>query len=284
VSDPVRVLVVDGDRRIQDVLRFSLGAFGMSVVGVASDGLEASTVFRQVKPRAVVLELRLSGQDGMTTLSDIRSVDPSCSVVVVTGSTDLDERQRALEMGAAALVSKPFRVDELFQYIPAVFQELLGRTEPALDPEYVRYAQPRTLGTTHGGSSRGSPRVIAPATLPPPPPSVPPPIPAVPAPLPGDANTTVDVLIDPPPAPAGAPVPTAAGGLAVVPPPAVVRPPALEPTIDPVRLRHENESLRRQLERARSEVESLRTGLDAVRRALDAVSTTAEELAGRLKG
>lgn len=149
---PIRVLVVDDERPLQELLKCSLEAFGLSVVGVASNGKEAIEVYPQINPDAVVMDIRMPVMDGLAALKQLKTDHPDSVVLMITANQEEAQRQEALRLGASGFLHKPFRVDELFQDIQRAFRALLARrTEQPLDDQYVRYVlgqQPGTLAAT----------------------------------------------------------------------------------------------------------------------------------------
>ena len=101
-----RVLVVDDDDAVRQTLSEQLRMEGFEV-SEAADGLSAWTEIRQSAPDAVLLDLAMPRLGGLETLKAIRAFDPSIVTVVVTGFSDPEMHQRALELGAAAVLQKP---------------------------------------------------------------------------------------------------------------------------------------------------------------------------------
>lgn len=112
------MLVVDDDDDVRQVLSEQLRMHGFEV-SEAADGLSAWTEIRQNAPDAVLLDLAMPRLGGLETLKAIRAFDPSIVTVVVTGFSDPDLRQRALELGAAAVLQKPVGGDQLAQVLGA---------------------------------------------------------------------------------------------------------------------------------------------------------------------
>lgn len=123
-----KVLVVDDDDEVRQTLSEQLRMEGFEV-SEAADGLSAWTEIRQNAPDAVLLDLAMPRLGGLETLKAIRAFDPSIVTVVVTGFSDPDTHQRALELGAIAVLQKPVGRAQLAQ--------VLGRS-PGLPPAPAR--------------------------------------------------------------------------------------------------------------------------------------------------
>jgi CheY-like chemotaxis protein len=109
--DAPRVLVVEDDRRSQELMAILLEDQGL-VVELASTGEQALEHLREGLPAAVVLDLLLPGIDGWEVLARIRR-DPRTAGVPVLVVSILDERARALALGADDYMVKPVDRDLL---------------------------------------------------------------------------------------------------------------------------------------------------------------------------
>src|SRR5436305_11671983 len=84
-TSKVRVLLVDDLPDIRLVMRLLLEADGRAeVVGEASDGAEAVRLAGELRPDAVVLDLRMPGMDGVSALPRIRDAAPASVVVALS--------------------------------------------------------------------------------------------------------------------------------------------------------------------------------------------------------
>jgi CheY-like chemotaxis protein len=103
----VRVLLVDDLSDIRLVMRLLLEADGRAeVVGEAADGAEAVRLAGELRPDAVVLDLRMPGLDGVTALPLIRAASPGTVVVALSALPVGPATDRAVDLGAT-YVRKP---------------------------------------------------------------------------------------------------------------------------------------------------------------------------------
>ena len=115
-----RVLIVDPDRNVSDLVASYLGDECYSVVR-AYDGEAGLRMATESNPDAIVLELGLSGRDGLAVLRSIRA-DSDVPVIAVSRRTSETDRVVALELGADDYVTKPFSPRELIARIRAVLR------------------------------------------------------------------------------------------------------------------------------------------------------------------
>lgn len=114
------VLVVEDDPAIGDAIVFALedGELNVKIVR-AKDGDAAMRLVDENKPSVIVLDLMMPRRDGFSVLRELRSDGriKEISVIVMTAIFGLSEKSYATELGAAAYLTKPFRVEELVQLV-----------------------------------------------------------------------------------------------------------------------------------------------------------------------
>jgi two-component system, OmpR family, response regulator MprA len=120
LTPSARVLVVEDDEAIADVLRRSLRAEGHEVES-AGDGVEALSVAERFSPDLVILDLGLPRLDGMEVLKRLR-MDGDVPVLILTARTETDDRVEGLDTGADDYLPKPFERDELLARIRALLR------------------------------------------------------------------------------------------------------------------------------------------------------------------
>lgn len=105
------VLLVDDDRVSLDLMAAYLESLDLHLER-ATDGVEALRLAGELRPAALVLDIRLPGLDGWQVLERLRD-DPRTAAIPVVVVSVLDERPRGLAVGAAAYLLKPVSRDEL---------------------------------------------------------------------------------------------------------------------------------------------------------------------------
>jgi DNA-binding NarL/FixJ family response regulator len=86
-------------------MRFAL-ELDLEVVGEAGDAAEAVSLAQTLRPDVVLMDVDLSGTDGISAMAALRQVAPRSTVVIFTLYDDVAMRARAREAGAAAFVAK----------------------------------------------------------------------------------------------------------------------------------------------------------------------------------
>ncbi len=134
---PTRVLVVEDDRTVAEVVTRYLEREGFTVESVA-DGHDALERAEAHLPDLVVLDIMLPGLDGLEVCRRLRSRAP-IPVVMLTARGSEEDRVLGLELGADDYVSKPFSPRELTARVKAVLRRAgsaLGELDRAETVEY----------------------------------------------------------------------------------------------------------------------------------------------------
>ncbi len=113
-----RVLVVEDDEEIADVLRRTLRQEGHEVRS-AADGVEALEVAAEFVPDLVILDLGLPKLDGVEVLERLRA-ESDVPILILTARAELDDRVTGLDTGADDYLVKPFERQELLARLRAL--------------------------------------------------------------------------------------------------------------------------------------------------------------------
>jgi len=131
-----KILVVDDEEDILELLRFNLTKEGFAVVCAAS-GEEALKSARQERPNLMLLDLLLPGMDGLEVARRLKS-DPSTQeipVIMVTAKGEEADIVAGLEVGAEDYITKPFSPKVLIARVRAVLRR--KSAAPADDKEVL---------------------------------------------------------------------------------------------------------------------------------------------------
>ncbi|MCW1804924.1 response regulator transcription factor [Brachybacterium squillarum] len=111
-GSPVRVLVVEDEPTIADLLRFPLQMTGWDV-HLSGDGLDAVRQARELRPDVLVLDRMLPGIDGVEVLRRVRALHPDVPALMLTAMDAPTDRIEGLAAGADDYVTKPFTIEEV---------------------------------------------------------------------------------------------------------------------------------------------------------------------------
>jgi two-component system, OmpR family, response regulator MprA len=143
-----RVLVVEDDEPIADVLRRTLRQEGHEVRS-AADGVEALAVAEEFVPDLVILDLGLPKLDGAEVLRRLRA-ESDAPILVLTARAELDDRVEGLDSGADDYLVKPFERRELLARMRALLRRRPPRGSASLAVGNLRL-NPDTREVWRGG-------------------------------------------------------------------------------------------------------------------------------------
>ncbi|MFD1734972.1 response regulator YycF [Bacillus salitolerans] len=112
-----RILVVDDEKPIADILKFNLQKEGYEVV-CAYDGAEAVQAVEQNNPDLILLDIMLPQKDGMEVCREIRKKYEMPIIMLTAKDSEID-KVLGLELGADDYVTKPFSTRELLARVKA---------------------------------------------------------------------------------------------------------------------------------------------------------------------
>jgi len=125
LTGPTRVLIIEDDPNIVDLIRANLAVRGFDTL-LSSDGSKALALLEAEQPDMVLLDLMLPDVDGFELCKQIRERS-SVAIIVVSARGGERDKVTALNMGADDYMTKPFGIEELLARILAT----LRRTRPA---------------------------------------------------------------------------------------------------------------------------------------------------------
>ena len=131
---PTRVLVIDDDSRLFELLRDYLAQNDVSAAH-APNGARGLEELRRATYDAVLLDIMMPGMDGLEVLRRLREQARSVPVIMLTAKGDETDRIVGLELGADDYLPKPFAPRELLARLRAV----LRRAQPDPDGERLSY-------------------------------------------------------------------------------------------------------------------------------------------------
>jgi two-component system response regulator GlrR len=112
MTSGVRILVVDDDPDLRDLIGMRLSAAGY-VVALAASGEEALASFVAERPRVVITDLRMDGMDGHALFERLHALAPSLPVIILTAHGTIPDAVAATQRGVFGFLTKPFDGKEL---------------------------------------------------------------------------------------------------------------------------------------------------------------------------
>jgi DNA-binding NtrC family response regulator len=126
-----RVLLVDDDTMVRDLLRRLLAAEGYAVSDVSSGEAALERLSHELFD-LVLLELKLPGINGMHVLAAAPALQTDAQFIVVTGNGSVDSAVESMKLGAFDYINKPFRTEELLLVMDRGIRDKAARREASL--------------------------------------------------------------------------------------------------------------------------------------------------------
>jgi two-component system, OmpR family, phosphate regulon response regulator OmpR len=120
-NKPNRVVVVDDDPKLRELLNRYLTEQGMDVV-LAADGPALNKLLLKEPFSLIILDLMLPGEDGLSIMRRLRGANDPTPIILLTAKGEDIDRIIGLEMGADDYLAKPFNPRELLARINAVLR------------------------------------------------------------------------------------------------------------------------------------------------------------------
>src|SRR6266571_2467095 len=142
-KNPSKILVVDDDPRLRDLLRRYLGEQGFTVL-VAENATAMNKLWLRERFDLLVLDLMMPGEDGLSICRRLRGANDQTPIIMLTAKGEDVDRIVGLEMGADDYLPKPFNPRELVARINAVLRRRaapLPPGAPAVEPQSFEFGQ-----------------------------------------------------------------------------------------------------------------------------------------------
>ena len=124
-----RLLIVDDDRDMLEMLALVIGRKCSCAIKLAESGEEAAAIMETWRPDVVLSDIKMPGMDGLALLEQAKALDPAMSVIMMTGHGTVDLAVSALKQGAYDFYEKPFDNDLVVRAVQRSFERAFLRRE-----------------------------------------------------------------------------------------------------------------------------------------------------------
>ncbi|GAB2516137.1 response regulator transcription factor [Microbacterium petrolearium] len=129
-GSPVRVLVVDDEQMLTDLLSMALKMEGWDV-RAASSGFDALQAAREFEPDAIVLDIMMPDLDGLAVMQRLRQAGDDVPILFLTAKDAVADRVAGLTAGGDDYVTKPFSLEEVVARLRALMRRAGVQTADA---------------------------------------------------------------------------------------------------------------------------------------------------------
>lgn len=118
-----RILIADDSTFMRGILRNSLKHYGYTVVGEATNGVEAVKLYKFLKPKIVMMDIAMPEMCGIEALKQIIAIDPAAMVLMVSALGEKKLVNESFKNGAKDFIIKPFTKERVHQAITKVTEK-----------------------------------------------------------------------------------------------------------------------------------------------------------------
>ncbi len=131
MSDGPRILVVDDEPNIRDLLTTSLRFAGFAVRAVGN-GAQAISAVLDEEPDLIILDVMLPDMNGFGVTKRLRASGYTSPILFLTAKDDTEDKITGLTVGGDDYVTKPFSLDEIVARIKAILRRTMQDEEDAI--------------------------------------------------------------------------------------------------------------------------------------------------------
>ncbi len=115
-----KILIVDDAAFMRMMLKNILSQNGYEIAGEASNGLEAVTLYKELKPDLVTMDITMPEMDGITAVKEIKKIDPEAKIIMCSAMGQQAMVIESIQAGAKDFIVKPFQPDRVLEAVRKV--------------------------------------------------------------------------------------------------------------------------------------------------------------------
>lgn len=135
----LKVLIADDELKVCRLIQCLIDwkALGMEIVGIADDGMIACQMIQTHLPDIVITDIRMPGYDGLELIKNAKKLKEDISFVIISGYSQFDYAQRAIQYGVSDYILKPIRKKELENTLKTILMKKNDREMQVQEKEAI---------------------------------------------------------------------------------------------------------------------------------------------------
>ncbi|MDA8403195.1 MAG: response regulator transcription factor [Desulfobacteraceae bacterium] len=130
----IRVIVVDDETHVRTLIKTVVNTMNCDIVGEAGNGRDAVTLFSEIKPNMMLLDINMPLKSGKEALAEIKKNYPNAFIIMLTSLTDRETIEDCIHLGASGFIRKDLPLDEMREVIKKTwkaYREALMTDQPS---------------------------------------------------------------------------------------------------------------------------------------------------------
>ncbi len=128
------ILLVDDEAHIRKFVTLILKQLGYRSFLEAANGEEAVAIYQREKPGLILMDVNMPILDGIEALRQLKTIDPDCTVIMLTSLVNRETVEAALELGAANYIRKDTPKDEIARSLTEIIDACFGPETETTNP------------------------------------------------------------------------------------------------------------------------------------------------------
>ncbi len=127
----IKVLIADDEQRVRIYMQRVLdwNALGFEIIGAAGNGEQALVMLEEGKPDIALLDINMPRMNGIQFTEQLKEISPDTRVIFITGYSEFEYTKKAIQLGVADYLLKPFSKEELLEILLRLKEEIQAQQE-----------------------------------------------------------------------------------------------------------------------------------------------------------
>jgi two-component system, chemotaxis family, chemotaxis protein CheY len=122
----IKVLLADDEKHVRQLVKAILLPLNCEVAGEAENGEQAVSLYKEIRPDLVLLDVNMPVKDGKEALHEIMELNKGAVVIMLTSMSDIATVQASIDLGAVYYIRKDTPPAEMREMLKSVFQQYLA--------------------------------------------------------------------------------------------------------------------------------------------------------------
>ncbi|MDA3899113.1 MAG: response regulator [Spirochaetes bacterium] len=107
------IMIVDDSKFMRSIIKDTLLETNHTIIAETDNGVDALTLYNDLNPDLVTMDITIHGRDGIQTIEDIKKSNPDAKIVIVSALSKTTLQNSSKNLSVSAFVTKPFKKEDL---------------------------------------------------------------------------------------------------------------------------------------------------------------------------